>query len=127
MEEKNNAESVKETVDSPVQEKTKKEKSEFDDIIRSNKKGGIFKFIGNLIFWLLFIFLVGLAVIAYLNYNKVENDEEASMYFDKNEYVIEEENVTVYSYLVYKVIDHESADGRQVSLKLWFLDDINED
>ncbi len=104
-----------------------KDKAEFEDINKSNKKFSIVKTIGNFIFWAIFIIFIALAIIAYINYNKIENDEEASMYSSKEEYKIDDENVTVYNYFIYKVVEHYNDEGRQVSLKLWFLDDVNED
>ncbi len=133
--EKKNEEVVEEKVETKEKVSKTKEKGEFDDINRSDKKFSIVKVIGNFIFWGVFIIFIGLAVIAYINYNALENDEEPSMYSSMEEYKIDEdgnkadegENVTVYNYYIYKVVEHYNEDGRQVSLKLWFLDDVTKD
>ncbi len=119
---------------------TKKEEK-FERILdeKEKVKSSPLKIIGNVIFWGAFIVFVILAIVAYLNYNRLENDEEPAYYSSMEEYKIDDEgnkldknadegeNVTVYNYYIYKVVEHYNNDGRQVSLKLWFLDDVTKD
>ncbi len=96
--------------------KDKKEKKEFNAI----------KFIWNAFFWTAFVIFVAMAVGAFVNYNKIEKNEEPFFYFDKEEYKTDSgANVTVYDYFVYKIVE-EYEGTASVSLKLWFLPDIAE-
>ncbi len=96
--------------------KSKKEKKEFNAL----------KLIWNIVFWTAFVAFLGMAVGAYFNYTKIEANEEPYFYFDKEEYKTDSgANVTVYDYLIYKIVE-EYEGTASVSLKLWFLPDLNE-
>ncbi len=88
-------------------------------------KKNVLKIIGNVVFWTVFAVLLVIAGIAFLNFTKVEKGEEASMYSSKEQYEEDGTNVTVYNYFLYKVVELNSNDQSSVSLKLWFLDDMN--
>ncbi len=106
-------------------ENVKEEK--FEKIIDEKEKFNVVKLIGNIIFWGVFSVFVVLAIVAFLNYTKVESGDEPYFAFSEKEYNEDGTDVTVYDYYIYKVVEAQSSENKSVSLKLWFLDDINKD
>ena len=97
------------------------------DLNKKDKDRSIPKLIGNIIFWLIFLVFAICAMSSYLSFNKVEDNKEPSYYREKRQYQEENKNVTVYDYYVYKIVKVVDNVGTKVSLKLWFLEDINKE
>ena len=50
---------------------------------------------------------------------------EMSVNDDKKNYTEDDQKVVVYDYYVYKIVRVDDSKGTKVSLKLWFLSDLN--
>lgn len=88
-----------------------------------NKK--IFKIIVNIILWLVFVAFLVCTVISYIGFTKIEANEEPSYYHAMKNYIEDDQEVVVYDYYVYKIVKVVDSKGTKVSLKLWFLSDLN--
>ena len=105
-----------------------KEKDNFvvkkSDLNKPNNKK-ILRIIGNIVFWLIFVVFLVCAVTSYVNFTKVEDNKEPSYYHTKKNYTEDDQKVVVYDYYVYKIVRVDDSKGTKVSLKLWFLSDLN--
>lgn len=76
------------------------------------------KKIGNIIFIIIFSFIVINTLVAYFSYKEVSDNKEPKISFK----TIKSDDKTIYNELLYKVIKQENENKRTVSLKLFFLD-----
>ncbi len=110
-----------------VKETTKEIDKDFKDVAKDAKKNSrLWAIIGNVAFWVVIALFMVIAITGFLNFKKVENNQEPTLYTKQNSYVVEDKNVTVYNYFVYKIVKINSNEGLKVSLKLWFLKDFEE-
>lgn len=103
-------------------------KKETDEVFYDDKeKGKIVKIIWNVVFYGILVIFAFCAIFGIINFNKVKDGNEPSGYSSTKTYVEEDKNVTVYNYYVYKIVKVVDGEGKKntVSLKLWFLDDVN--
>ncbi len=105
-----------------MEEEVKKEEV-FDDIIKYNKRGWI-RMLLNIIFWLILIFLIACAALAFTNFRNIDAGEEPYWYYDVDSYVSEEqEEINSYNYFVFKVVEKTIENKRTVNLTLEFFED----
>lgn len=119
-----------------MEEKTNKTKKVVEEINSKNKnddevfydkkeKGKIARIIWNVLFYGILVVFAFCAVFGVINFNKVKDGKEPSGYAKMKTYTEETKDVTVYNYYAYKIVKVTDASGKTtVSLKLWFLDDV---
>lgn len=103
-------------------------KNEKDEAFYDEKeKGKIIRIIWNILFYGIIAIFAFCAIFGVINFNKVQNGNEPSGYASTKSYTEDGKNVTVYNYYAYKIVKVSDMENGQntVSLKLWFLDDIN--
>ena len=111
-----------------AEEITVKEETKDDEVFYDDKeKGKIVKIIWNIVFYGILVVFAFCAVFGIINFNKVKDGNEPSGYASAKTYVENANTVTVYNYYAYKIVKvyNDETGKNTVSLKLWFLDDIN--
>jgi len=91
------------------------------------KKTGrkIIKTFFGILFTLVFLAFLICSIFSYLNFTKVQNKEQPSNYRQVLEYEKDGKDVTVYDYYLYKIVKVQNQAQTEVTLKLWFLEDLN--
>ena len=106
---------------------TKEDNSKDEVFYEEKEKGKVLRIIWNVIFYSALAVFAFCAIFGIINFNKVKDGKEPSGYASTNTYVEEQKTVTVYNYYAYKIVKVIDGSSRRstVSLKLWFLDDID--
>lgn len=115
-------ENIKEVAEE-ITVKDEKDESFYDE----KEKGKVIRIIWNILFYGVIAVFAFCAIFGVINFNKVQDGNEPTGYASTKTYTEDSKNVTVYNYYAYKIVKvSDSKTGQNtVSLKLWFLDDIN--
>lgn len=106
-----------------VEEKVEQEEVSQEFVEKKKKKGPV-KIIINIIVWIVLIFLIASAIIGYVDFQRISENQEPYMVLDEKSYTKDDSNVTVYKNIVYKIVKVENNKGTSIKLKPFFMSDL---
>ena len=106
-----------------AEEKVEQEEVSQEFVEKKKKKGPV-KIIINIIVWIILIFLVASAIIGYTDFHRVSENKEPKMVMEEKTYTKDDNKVTVYKNIVYKIVKVENSKGTSIKLKPFFMSDL---
>ncbi len=88
------------------------------------KKRSIVGTIVNIILWLIVAFILINGVLGFVNFNKIQKEEEPIFMLSQDTYEQDGDTIEVYKFGLYKVVKQSDDTTYSYSIKPWFMDDV---
>lgn len=87
------------------------------------RKSSVIGRIINIIIWLIVLAILAMGIIGYINFGRIQNEEEPYLLMKQENYQEGTESFEVYHFGFYKIVKQYNDTNYSYSIKLWFMDD----